>query len=42
MLESVFPLLPALFLCHAWITVLMARTLADESIVVMQPECFPT
>ena len=42
MFESVFPVLPALIICHAWMTILIARTLADESIVVMQPECFPT
>ncbi len=41
MLESVFPVLPLLIVCHAWLTIMLAQTLGDEEIAAMPPECYP-
>ncbi|MBB3772349.1 MULTISPECIES: hypothetical protein [Ancylobacter] len=41
MLETVFPVLPLLIVCHAWMTILLAQTLESDEMAVLPPECFP-
>lgn len=41
MLDTVFPVLPLLIVCHAWMTFLVAQTLGSEEVAVLPPECFP-
>lgn len=40
MFQSVFPLLPVLIACHAWMTIVIAETLAHEETAAMPPECY--
>ncbi|WP_282568321.1 hypothetical protein [Bosea sp. 117] len=42
MLDAVFPVLPALIVCHAWVTILMVQVLSDDAeIFSLPPESFP-
>lgn len=41
MFESVFPVLPLLIVCHAWMTIMVVQTLGSEDIAALPPECFP-
>jgi hypothetical protein len=41
MFESVFPVLPLLIACHAWMTIMLVQTLDSEDVAVLAPECFP-
>lgn len=41
MLQSVFPVLPLLIACHAWMTLMVIQTLDSEEVAVLPPECFP-
>ncbi len=41
MLESVFPVLPLLIACHAWMTIMLVNTLESEDVAALPPECFP-
>lgn len=41
MLQTVFPVLPALIVAHAWMTMIIAHTLSDETIFALPPESFP-
>ncbi|WP_281493692.1 hypothetical protein [Ancylobacter koreensis] len=41
MFQSVFPLLPVLIVCHAWMTILIAETLGNEEGAALPPECYP-
>ncbi|WP_256366654.1 hypothetical protein [Ancylobacter sp. TS-1] len=40
MFQSVFPLLPVLIVCHAWMTILIVETLGDEETAALPPECY--
>jgi len=41
MFETVFPVLPLLIVCHAWMTILIAETLGSEGAAALPPECHP-
>lgn len=41
MLQSVFPVLPLLIACHAWMTLMVIQTLDSEEVAGLPPECFP-
>lgn len=41
MLQSVYPLLPLLILCHAWMTILIVEVLGEEETAALAPECYP-
>ncbi|CAA0103467.1 Uncharacterised protein [Starkeya nomas] len=41
MFETVFPVLPLLIVCHAWMTILIAETLENEETAGLPPECYP-
>ncbi|WP_256441467.1 hypothetical protein [Ancylobacter radicis] len=41
MFESVFPVLPLLIACHAWMTFMVLQTLDSDDMAVLPPECFP-
>lgn len=41
MFQSVYPLLPVLIVCHAWMTILIAETLGHEEAAALPPECYP-
>lgn len=41
MLQTVFPVLPALIVAHAWMTIILAHTLSDETIFALPPEAYP-
>ncbi|GLK82121.1 MULTISPECIES: hypothetical protein [Ancylobacter] len=42
MFASVFPVLPALILAHAWMTFMVAQTLSAEAeLATLPPEAYP-
>ncbi|GLK70548.1 hypothetical protein ACFSKM_04665 [Ancylobacter dichloromethanicus] len=41
MFQSVYPLLPLLILCHAWMTILIVETLQAEETAALPPDCYP-
>lgn len=41
MFEAVFPILPVLILCHAWMTIMVAHTLSEEEMFALPPEAYP-
>lgn len=41
MLQTVFPVLPALIVAHAWMTMILVHTLSDDAIVALPSEAFP-
>ncbi|WP_281417070.1 hypothetical protein [Ancylobacter lacus] len=41
MIQSVFPVLPALIVAHAWMTMIIVHTLSDMESFALPPETFP-
>ena len=42
MFDAVFPVLPLLVLCHAWMTFMVAHTLSAEAeFATLPPEAYP-
>lgn len=41
MLQTVLPVLPALIVAHAWMTMIIAYTLSDIETFSLPPESFP-
>ncbi|MCS0497650.1 hypothetical protein [Ancylobacter mangrovi] len=41
MFQTVFPVLPLLIICHAWMTIVFVETLGREEGAALPPECYP-